>query len=66
MYGLMCVSRTLKHGRKKHTEAHALAYLKYVTIASLTMMAKLVAWESLIGCNIRYKVCLVVIVTYFK
>ena len=45
----MCVSRTLK----KHTEGHsALTYLKYVTIASfdpLTVMAKLVAWESLIG-----------------
>ena len=25
---------TLKHGRKKLTEGHALAYLKYVTIAT--------------------------------
>ena len=42
-HGPMCVhfSRTLKHGQspcfimfKKHTEGHALTYLKYVTIAS--------------------------------
>ena len=32
-HGLMCVSRTLKMF-KKHTEDHALTYLKYVTIAS--------------------------------
>ena len=36
---------------KKHTEGHALTYLKYVTIASFdpssTVMAKLVVWETM-------------------
>ena len=53
--------KSLKHGQspyalmsKKHTEGHALSYLAYATIASVefssTVMAKLVACESLIGC----------------
>ena len=59
MHGLKCASRTLKHGPvfKKHTEDHALACLKYATIAtfdlawSTAMDGEISAWPgwSLIG-----------------
>ena len=40
-HGLICVSRILKHGLcpcfKRHTEGHALTYLKYVAIATFDL-----------------------------
>ena len=72
-HGLMCVSRTLTHAlmSKKHTEGHALTYLKYVTIACFDLVncdgeISGLGVTNNLACVIRYKLCLIAIVTYFK
>ena len=46
-------THTFSLSLSQHTEGHALTYLKYVTIASSTVMAKLVGWKSLASTNLN-------------